>query len=65
MDAIDSIQVLGIDKVEQKAHVDVSSAGCRVWAGLMEQHGQEATMVWTGFQDLAGKESRRIPEGLR
>ena len=34
MDAIDSIQVLGIDKVEQKAYVDASSTGCRVWAGL-------------------------------
>ena len=26
----------------------------------MEQHGQEAAMVWTGFQDLAGKESQRF-----
>ena len=26
----------------------------------MEQHGDEAAMVWTGFQDLAGKESRRF-----
>ena len=34
MDALDSIYVLGIDKVERKAHVDASSAGCRGWAGF-------------------------------
>ena len=26
----------------------------------IEQHGYEAAMVWTGFQDLAGKELQRF-----
>ena len=39
MDAIDSIQVLGIDKVERKAHVEAGPQDAVFGQDAVEKHG--------------------------
>ena len=65
MDAIDSIQVLGIDKVERKAYVDVNSAGCRVWAGRSGAAWRLGCYVFDGVPGAYWKGVATIPVGLR
>ena len=65
MDAIDSIQVLGIDKVERKAHVEAGSTGCRVWAGLNGAAWRLGCYVLDGVPEPYWMGVATIPEGLR
>lgn len=58
MDAIYSIQVLVIDKVEWKAHVDASSAWCCVWVGLDGKAWRRGCYGWTEFLYTTRYESR-------